>query len=240
MKIEDLKWIIMGIVGLVFGVGAGILSFKYRREIRSGVSAVRDNFRKRIEFVRTYDERLNEIKELSNKLGEQQAKQLVQIKELQKEHTERRRELEKNEADQNKMRQFLDNFEADNKKYIEEHGTQEEFNEWMDNISKLGKATDQCRLMKERHNMVMNALSDPLDNHYTPEQRAANIEKINSDYEKAQKNFEEINAKCELYIKKYNIKGMPRDKDGNIAQEGPGNFMVNVDELNIAVDLRKN
>ena len=231
MKIEDLKWIIMGIVGLVFGVGAGILSFKYRREIRSGVSAVRDNFRKRIEFVRTYDERLNEIKELSNKLGEQQAKQLVQIKELQKEHTERRRELEKNEADQNKMRQFLDNFEADNKKYIEEHGTPEEFNEWMDNIRKLQQATDQCRLIKERHNMVMNALSDP-NNTYTPEQRAANIENIDAACEKAQKDFEEINAKCKAYTEKYNIKGRPRDKDRNIVQEEPGNFVVNVDELN--------
>jgi chromosome segregation ATPase len=224
MKIEDLKWIIMGIVGLVFGVGAGILSFKYRREIRSGVSAVRDNFRKRIEFVRTYDERLNEIKELSNKLGEQQAKQLVQIEKLKGKQN-------KIDNEQKEISQSIEKLEADNKKYIEEHGTPEEFNEWMDNIRKLQQATDQCRLIKERHNMVMNALSDP-NNTYTPEQRAANIENIDAACEKAQKDFEEINAKCKAYTEKYNIKGRPRDKDRNIVQEEPGNFVVNVDELN--------
>ncbi len=179
-------------------------------------------------------EKLN--KETDEKFAAQEMKlknQLAQIEELKGKQN-------KIDKEQKEISQSIEKLKADNKKYIEEHGTQEEFNEWMDNISKLGKATDQCRLMKERHNMVMNALSDPLDNHYTPEQRAANIEKINSDYEKAQKNFEEINAKCELYIKKYNIKGMPRDKDGNIAQEGPGNFMVNVDRLNSEVALRKN
>ena len=224
MKIEDLKWIIMGVVALVFGVGTGILSFKYRKEIGNVVNAIRDNIRKRIEFVRTYDERLNEIKELSNKLGEQQAKQLVQIEKLKGKQN-------KIDNEQKEISQSIEKLEADNKKYIEEHGTPEEFNEWMDNIRKLQQATDQCRLIKERHNMVMNALSDP-NNTYTPEQRAANIENIDAACEKAQKDFEEINAKCKAYTEKYNIKGRPRDKDRNIVQEEPGNFVVNVDELN--------
>ena len=109
----------------------------------------------------------------------------------------------------------------------------------MDNISKLGKATDQCRLMKERHNKVINSLSDPSDNHYTEEQRTANIENIDAAVKKAQKDFEEINAKCEADVRKYNIKGRPRGVEV-LKEEEPGNFVVNVGELNIAVDLRKN
>ena len=222
----------MGVITLVVGVGAGILSFKYKKEIEHGISTMRDNIRKRIEYVRTREQRLNTLEELSNKIDKKQAEQLAQIEELQKEHAERRDELEKNEAAQNRNEAAQKRNRAELDQLYKKRGTPEEFNEWMDNISKLGKATDQCRLMKERHNMVMNSLSDPFNNIYTEEQRAANIEKINSDYEKAQKDFEEINVKCEAYTKKYDIKGRPRDKDGNIVQGVPGNFVVNVDELN--------
>ena len=213
----------MGVVALVFGIGTGILSFKYRREIRSGVRVVYNNVSKRIEFVRTHRERLSELEELSNEMDKQWAKQWAQVEEL-------KRKQNKIDKEHEEISQSIDKLEADNEKYIEEHGTPEEFNEWMDNIRKLEKATDQCRLMKERHNMVMNSLSDPFNNTYTEEQRAANIENIDAAVKKAQENFEEINAKCEAYTTKYNIKGRPRE--GDVSEEEPGNFIVNVDELN--------
>ena len=87
----------MGVITLVVGVGAGILSFKYKKEIEHGISTMRDNIRKRIEYVRTREQRLNTLEELSNKIDKKQAEQLAQIEELKrkqdkidKEHAERR------------------------------------------------------------------------------------------------------------------------------------------------------